>query len=243
MRSFRRTPGTGDADGRDVRDDGGDLRDVAALAAAIGVVGASFGALAATAGMPLPMVVGMSLIVFAGGSQFLAVAVVAAGGGAVAAVVGGLLLNLRHLPFGLAMAPVVADRPLGRIVGAHVLIDESVAFARARGTGPRARRAFWACGVSFFLVWNLGTVVGALAGAAMPDPATFGVDAAFPAALVALLLPTLRAADARRVGLGAAAVALAATPFLPPGLPVLVGLAGLALAGRAPARTRPGEAS
>ncbi|ODU01681.1 MAG: branched-chain amino acid permease [Pseudonocardia sp. SCN 72-86] len=231
MRSFRRTPTPQEpADGSRT-----DLRDVLALAAALGVVGASFGALAAAAGIPLPIVAGMSLIVFAGGSQFLAVAVVAAGGGALAAVVGGLLLNARHVPFGLAMAPVVADRPLGRILGAHVLIDEAVAFSRARGTGPRARRAFWACGISFFLLWNVGTLVGALAGAAVPDPNSFGIDSAFPAALLALLLPGLRAADARRVGLGAAAVALAATPFLPPGLPVLAGLAGLALAGTAPA--------
>ncbi|GEL21860.1 hypothetical protein PSU4_08140 [Pseudonocardia sulfidoxydans NBRC 16205] len=230
MRSFRRTPTPeGSTDGSRA-----DLRDVLALAAALGVVGASFGALAAAAGIPLPIVAGMSLIVFAGGSQFLVVAVVAAGGGVLAAVVGGLLLNARHIPFGLAMAPVVADRSPGRVLGAHVLIDEAVAFSRARGTGPRARRAFWACGISFFMLWNVGTIVGAVAGAAVPDPNSFGIDSAFPAALLALLLPGLRAADARRVGLGAAAVALVATPFLPPGLPVLAGLAGLALAGGAP---------
>ncbi|MBN9112817.1 MAG: AzlC family ABC transporter permease [Pseudonocardia sp.] len=231
MRSFRRTPAPQDA----VDGSRADLRDVLALAAALGVVGASFGALAAAAGIPLPIVAGMSLIVFAGGSQFLVVAVVAAGGGVLAAVVGGLLLNARHIPFGLAMAPVVADRSLGRILGAHVLIDEAVAFSRARGTGPRARRAFWACGISFFVLWNVGTLVGTVAGAAVPDPNSFGIDSAFPAALLALLLPGLRVADARRVGLGAAAVALVATPFLPPGLPVLAGLAGLAVAGSAPA--------
>ncbi|MGD9987954.1 AzlC family ABC transporter permease [Pseudonocardia sp.] len=233
MRSFCRTPASGSpADGSRA-----DLGDVLALAVALGVVGASFGALAAAAGIPLPMVVGMSVIVFAGGSQFLVVAVVAAGGGVLAAVMGGLLLNARHIPFGLAMAPVVADRPLGRVLGAHILIDEAVAFSRARGAGPRARRAFWACGISFFLLWNIGTLLGAVAGAAVPDPNAFGIDSAFPAALLALLLPGLRAADARRVGLGAAAVALAATPFLPPGLPVLAGLAGLALAGGAPLAT------
>jgi len=100
-----------------------------ALAAAIGVVGASFGVLAAAAGVPIPITTGMSLLVFAGGSQFLAVAVVAAGGGAVAAA--GLLLNVRHLPFGLAVSGTVSDRWPVRLLGAHLLIDESVAFARA----------------------------------------------------------------------------------------------------------------
>lgn len=211
-----------------------DLRDVFAVACAIAVVGASFGALAAAAAIPVPIVVGMSLIVFAGGSQFLAVSVVAAGGSPVAAVVAGLLINARHLPFGLAMAPVVGDRWPARLLGAHILIDESVAFARARGTGPRARTAFWASGLTFFLFWNVGALVGVYAGAAVPDTDAFGIDAAFPAALLALLLPGLKAPDARRVGIAATVVAVAATPFLPAGLPVMAGLLGLLAAGRGP---------
>jgi len=209
-----------------------DLRDAFAIAAAVGVVGASYGALAASAGLSIPITIGMSLIVFAGGSQFLVVAVVAAGGSPFAAVVGGLLLNARHFPFGLAMSGVIADSLPARLVGAHVMIDESVAFSRARGTGERGRAAFWMCGVLLFVCWQIGTVVGVLAGNVVPDPSVFGVDAAFPAALLALLLPGLRRADARRVGLTAAAIALLATPFLPPGLPVLVGLLGLLVAGR-----------
>ena len=212
--------------------DRSDLRDAVALAAAVGVVGASYGALAAAAGVPPAIAVGMSVLVLAGSSQFLVVAVVAAGGSPVAAVLGGLLLNARHLPFGLAMSAVVADRWLGRLLGAHILIDEVVAFSRARGTGRRARVAYWTSGVLLATFWLVGTIVGLLAGAAVPDPSLFGVDAAFPAALLALVLPGLRRADARRVGLTAAAVALAATPFLPPGLPVLAGLLGLLAAGR-----------
>ena len=87
-----------------------------------------------------------------------------------------------------------------RLVGAHLLIDESVAFSRARPVGARARSAYWVCGILLFSAWNLGTVAGMLAGAAVPDPAAFGVDAAFPAGLLALLLPALRRRDARRVG-------------------------------------------
>jgi len=79
--------------------------------------------------------------------------------------------------------------------------------------------------------WLFGTVVGLLAGAAVPDPSLFGVDAAFPAALLALVMPGLKGADARRVGLAAAVIALAATPWLPPGLPVLLGMLGLLAAG------------
>ena len=120
---------------------------------------------------------------------------------------------------------------VARIVGAHLLVDETVAFSRARPAGPRARAAYWVCGTLLFAAWNLGTLAGLLAGSAVPDPDAFGVDAAFPAGLLALLLPGLRRWDARRVGLAAAVVALLATPVLPPGLPVLAGLLGLLVAG------------
>jgi 4-azaleucine resistance transporter AzlC len=215
-----------------------DLRDIAALAAAIGIVGMSYGALAASAGIPWPLVVGMSLLVFAGGSQFLAVAVVVAGGAPAAAVAAGLLINLRHLPFGLAIGEVVGRTWPARIVGAHLLIDENVALTRSRGTGERGTRMYWTCGVTLFVAWNVGSVVGLLAGGRIPDPAVFGVDAAFPAALLALLLPSLKQADARRVGITAAVLALAATPFLPAGVPVLVGLLGLLAAGRSASAVR-----
>jgi 4-azaleucine resistance transporter AzlC len=204
-----------------------DLRDAVALAAAVGVVGASFGALAGAAGVPFPIMVGLSVLVFAGAAQFLVVAVVAAGGNPFAAVAAGLLMNARHVPYGLAIGGNIGDGWPARLLGAHILVDESVAFSRARGNGPRARAAYWTIGLLQFVFWNVGAVVGRLAGSAIPDPDAFGIDAAFPAALLAMLLPALRRADARRVGLAAAVVALAATPFLPPGVPVLVGLLGL----------------
>ena len=206
-----------------------DARDALALAVAVSVVAVSFGALATAAGLPLLITMAMSLLVLAGGAQFLAVAIIAAGGGAVA---GGMLLNLRHLPYGLAVADVVGDRWPAKVFGAHLLIDEVVAFSRARGSGARARRAYWTSGILLATFWNAGTLLGVVAGSAIPDPSVFGVDAAFPAALLALLLPALRRSDARRVGLASAVIAVASTPFLAPGLPVLAGLLGLGVAGR-----------
>ncbi len=213
-------------------EDRADLRDALALASAVGIVALSFGALAAAAGVPPVLTVALSVLVLAGSSQFLVVAVVAAGGGPVAAVAAGLVLNLRHLPYGLAVAPVVGDSWRTRLLGAHLLIDEVVAFSRARGDGARARRAYYTAGVALFTCWVSGTVLGMVGGAAVPDPNAFGIDAAFPAALLALLLPGLRRADARRVGGVAALAALVTAPWLAPGLPVLAGLLGLGAAGR-----------
>ena len=215
------------------------LRDAAALAAAVLVVGTSFGALAVTAGISPWMAVGMSLLVFAGGAQFLALGVVAAGGPVAAGIAGGLMLNARHLPFGLAVADAIGRSWPARLLGAHFLVDESVAFATAQRDPRRTRTAYWTVGPMLFLAWNAGTAVGVLAGQAVGEPANFGIDAAFPAALLALVLPSLGAPDARRVTAAGATLALLATPLLPAGLPVLLALGGLLLAGRR--RTRPGQ--
>jgi predicted branched-subunit amino acid permease len=208
------------------------VRDAAALALAVLVIGTSFGALAVAAGIAPWMTIGMSLLIFAGGAQLLVIGVVAAGGAAAAAVVGGLLLNARHLPFGLAVAEVVGRSWPMRLIGAHLLVDETVAFATAQSDPRRARRAYWTAGVFLFCAWNVGTIVGVLAGQAVGDPAALGLDAAFPAGLLALLLPSLREHAAQRVAAGGALLALLATPLLPPGLPVLCALAGLVAAGR-----------
>lgn len=181
------------------------------------------------------MTVALSMVVLAGGSQFLLVAVVAAGASPWSGVIGGLLINARHLPFGLAMADIVGKSLLAKLAGAHILIDEVVAFSRAQPDRRQATIAYWACGIALAVTWNLATLAGALLGESIPDPKKFGVDAAFPAALLALMLPALkgRSADAsaaRRVAISGSIIALALTPFLPAGLPVLAALAGLVAA-------------
>ncbi|MGW1991742.1 AzlC family ABC transporter permease [Embleya sp. NPDC001921] len=205
------------------------LRDILLVCVADAVVGASFGAIAVAGGLAPWVPIVMSVLVFAGGAQFAAVGVVLAGGSPVAAVLAGLVLNARLLPFGFAVADVLDDRRRGwtRLPGAHLITDETVAFA-LRHTDPALRRAaFRVCGVALFVVWNLSVAVGALAGTGLGDPAVLGLDAAFPAVLLALVLPALRDRDTRNAALLGAAVALACTPFLPAGLPVLLALVGL----------------
>jgi branched chain amino acid efflux pump len=213
-------------------------RDLLAVVLAIGVVGMSFGAIAVASGLPWWMPSVLSLTVFAGGAQFLMVGVVAAGGGLVAAAIGALLLNARHLPFGLAVGGILGRGLAARLFGSHLMIDESVAFAMAQRDPARSRAAFWALGTGAYVVWNLGTLVGALAGQGIGDTDAFGLDAAFPAALLALVLPSLRGNPRiRNAALLGAVVALATTPFLPAGVPVLLALTGLVVLIPAPRRT------
>jgi predicted branched-subunit amino acid permease len=206
-------------------------RDVALVCLADGIVGVSFGATTVAGGLPWWLPIVMSLLVFAGGAQIAAVGVVLAGGSPVAAVAAGAVLNTRLFPYGLAVADVTAGSPgrlATRLFGAHLVTDESVAFTLRHTDQARRRAGFWTCGVSLFTAWNVAVALGVLAGSAMRNTAAFGLDATFPAVLLALALPTLTGRRTRLAAFGGAGAAVALTPLLPAGLPVLAALGGLA---------------
>ena len=175
-------------------------------------------------------------LVLAGASEFLFIGIVAAGGNPIAAALAGLLVNARHLPYGLAL-PDITGRGRGRgwrrLLASHVMNDESVVFALAQDDLARKRAAFWACGLGVLVCWPGGAVLGALAGSFLRDTNALGLDATFPAVILALIVPALRDRATARAALAGAVIALATTPFLPAGLPVLLALAGvLVLIGR-----------
>ncbi len=206
------------------------LRDISALAAGILIVGLSFGAIAAAEGVPWWQASAMSALVFAGASQFATLGIMTAGGGLLAGVAAGLVLNMRHIPYGMAIGDVYWTGLRSKLLGTHLLIDQSTAFALAAGKDlRRARVAFWTAGVVLFVVWNVGTVAGALAGGFIADPAALGLDAALPAILLALVLPGLRDKATLLAGIVGTVIALVAGPFLPAGVPVLLALLGLAV--------------
>jgi branched chain amino acid efflux pump len=207
--------------------DRGLARDIGLVCLADFVVAISYGAIAVGSGFPIWAPMLLSLVVFAGASQFMFIGIVASGGNPIAAVVAGLLVNARHLPFGFAIGDVLGKSWVRRLVGSHLMIDENVAFALAQKDAERRRAAYWACGIGLFVCWNLGVVVGAFAGTAITDTDAFGLDAAFPAVLLALVLPSLRDKATRLPVVIGVVVALATTPFLPAGLPVLLALVGV----------------
>ncbi|MGY5115467.1 AzlC family ABC transporter permease [Streptomyces sp. 900105755] len=203
-------------------------RDSSLVWLAGGIVGVSFGAVSVAGGLPWWVPVLMSLVVYAGSAQFSAVGVLLAGGGPLAAAATGLLLNTRTAAFGLAVADLLGPGRATRLLGAHLVTDETVAFALAQPDPARRRAAFWVSGLGLFAAWNVGVAAGALAGSALGDTGRYGLDAAFPAVLVALVLPALRTdPGVRRAALVGAAIALAVTPAVPAGIPVLLALLGL----------------
>jgi 4-azaleucine resistance transporter AzlC len=190
------------------------------LALAVGVFGVSFGVGAVSAGASVAQACVISLLVFTGASQFSAVSVIGAGGTTGSALGGALLLAARNGVYGLTMARRL-DGPLGRrLVAAQLTIDETTAMSAAQSDPDMQRLAFWITGVGVYVFWNLGTLLGALAGSAI-DPKTFGLDAAFPAAYVAMVWPLLRDRRGRLAAALGAAICLSLIPFVPVGIPIL----------------------
>lgn len=211
------------------------------LGAAVGVFGISFGVVATGAGLSVAMACAMSLFVFTGATQFAAVGVIAAGGSPIAAIGTGLLLGARHVGYGLALRRLLRGPTARKLLAAQLLIDESTAMATGQASADDADRAFWWTGLAVFACWNVGTLVGATFGDALGDPAALGLDAVFPAAFLALLVPLLRRTDGRISAAAGAAIALVLVPFTPAGVPIIVAAAGAVLGALlAPSDTPPG---
>jgi predicted branched-subunit amino acid permease len=194
----------------------GVLRDAAGIGLAVGAFGLSYGAIAVGSGFTVLQTCALSALMFTGASQFAMVGVIGGGGSLVAGALTALLLGGRNALYGLRLSSLLGVRGARRAVAAHFVIDESAAMGIARG-----RAGFWATGVAVFACWNAGTAAGALGGEALSDPSALGLDAAAPAAFLALLAPRLAGRSARTTALGAAAAALIAAPLTPAGVPVL----------------------
>lgn len=206
------------------------VRDGVAVGVATGAYGISFGAISVAAGLSVLQTCALSLLVFTGASQFALVGVVAAGGAPLSGAATGLLLGTRNTLYGLKVAPLLGWTGWRRAGAAHLLIDESTAMSVTRATPAEARLGFLSTGLAVFTLWNAATLAGALAGGALGDPRTYGLDAAVGGAFLALLWPRLRDRHNQITAVLATALALALVPVTPAGVPVLAaGLVALAV--------------
>jgi len=231
------------------RDPGGSAgsvwRRALSVSVATGAYGVSFGALAVAAGLTTAQSCVLSLLMFTGGSQFAFIGVAASGGAGAAAVATSTLLGARNGLYGLQLAPLLALPGRHRALAAQLTIDESTAVATAQAASTPDRRdlvrlGFWATGGGVFLGWNLATLAGAILGDQLGDPRRYGLDAAAPAAFLALLWPRLAGRTPALVAGLAAAAALAGVGVLPAGLPVLLSALVATGAGlRGPRTARP----
>ena len=220
------------------------VRDGVALGLAVGTSGLAFGAAAAGSGLSVAQACVLSLLAFTGASQFALVASVAAGGSLIGGVAGAILLGSRNALYGLRMTGLLEPRGARKLLTAHGVIDETTAVSLAQPDAASARLAFRATFATIYVTWNLSTLLGAYGAGRLGSPQSLGIDVVGPAAFLALIWPQLRAGRTERaVGLLGAAIALTATPFLPPGVPViLAATAALAGALATPASKPPARA-
>lgn len=202
------------------------LRIAAPLLPAVVALGASFGVLARTSHFSAAAAIVMSATTFAGSSQVAAISVLGVGGSVAAAVIAALLLNVRYAPIGITVAQSFRGRIWRRFVEAQLVVDES--WALSGGGTPRFDRlVMLGVGIGLWFAWVGGTAVGALLGGVVSDPSAFGLDGAFAALFLALLVAQL--GDRRTVvaAAGGAAIAAVLTPFTPPGVPIIAATAAV----------------
>ncbi|TQM69986.1 putative branched-subunit amino acid permease [Actinomadura hallensis] len=199
------------------------VRDGLGVGIAVGVSGLAFGAAAVTAGLTVAQACVLSLLAFTGASQFALAGVIGGGGSLLPGALGAILLGGRNALYGMRLARTLNVRGLRRLVTAQVVIDETTAVATAQRDPAAARAGFYTTAISLYLCWNLTTLLGAAGAARLGDPEAVGLDVLGPAVFLALLWPRLTAGRREvRVAAAAAVIALATTPLLPPGVPVML---------------------
>ena len=199
------------------------FRDSLSVSVTVGAYGVAFGAAAVANGFSVLQSCLLSLLTFSGASQFAVIGVIGAGGSAISGIATASLLGTRNGLYGVLMAPILKVRGFKRLVAAHITIDESTGVSLSQESrGEQAmREGFWLTGFGVFIFWNIFTLAGALGAKAMGDPSAWGLDAAVPAAFLGLVWPRLKSSTDKTLAIVAAGFAIATTPFLPAGLPII----------------------
>lgn len=192
------------------------------ISIATGLYGVSFGALSVTSGLDFWQTMALSLLLFSGGSQFAFIGVVGGGGSGLAAMSAATLLGMRNGIYGMQMNALLRPKGWQRFAAAQVTIDESTATSTGQSDPDEQRRGFWAAGLGIYVLWNLFTAVGALAGSSLGDPKQWGLDGAAVAAFLALLWPRLKGREPVAIAVVCALATVLAVPFVPAGVPILV---------------------
>jgi 4-azaleucine resistance transporter AzlC len=193
--------------------------------------GLIFGTLAAPSGLTQGGALGMSLIVFAGSSQFIALSLLAGQASLVVIVLTTFVVNLRHALYSASLLPHVAKLNQGwRAMLAFWLTDETFAVVQLRyGAEDASPHKHWfqfGSSLAMYLNWFVWTLAGVLLGRTMPQLQHLGLEFAMAATFTGIVVPLLRNRPMIVAALVAAAVALLCRD-----LPYKLGLMLAALAG------------
>ena len=193
--------------------------------------GLIFGTLAIGAGLPVWLTLGLSALVFAGSSQFVAVSLL--GGGAAVPVIWltTFVVNLRHALYSATLLPYARALPARwRWALAFWLTDETFAVVENQlrhHTSLHDGARYWlGSSLAMYFNWQVWTLAGVLLGQSVPGLATLGLDFAMVATFTAIVALQLRDRPVLCAALAAGAVALLARD-----LPYKLGLMLAAIAG------------
>ncbi len=169
----------------------GGLRESWPVAVGLVPMGVAFGLLMTQAGFAWWWAPIFSLVIYAGSMEFLALNLVTAGVGPFSAFVTGLLVNFRHVFYGLTFPRHAINGAAGKVYSTYALTDESYAIVSARPPGPISGARVLTIQIFCQLMWVLPGVVGALAGQVIP-PGVQGMEFALVALFVVLTWETFR---------------------------------------------------
>ncbi|MFN0071527.1 MAG: AzlC family ABC transporter permease [Chloroflexota bacterium] len=209
-------------------------RDMVLVAVGVSVYGMVFGRLSEQAGLTLVQSMGMSLITYSGAAQFVALPLLQSGASLATITLAVLVMSLRHVVMGLSLAPALREQPLfRRLLLAYAINDETYAVVSARAAREGFQPAYMAgAGLVTALAWVAGTWLGFALGQFLPSPESLGLDFAFTALFIALVVPQIKGAGGLIAMLVAGGVSIALTPFLGLGLAIAVsGVLGALLGG------------
>ncbi|MBU2603244.1 MAG: AzlC family ABC transporter permease [Actinobacteria bacterium] len=159
-------------------------------------IGFAYGVVGTAAGLPLWAVVSMSVLVYAGSAQFIAVSLISQGASVAALVATTFLVNVRHLLYSLALSPRLERMSRGRLAWvAAELTDESFVMAARASASRDTRLPFpFVAGLNGVLqvAWVVSSAVGGVLGGFVGDPLALGLDYALIAMFIGLLMLQMR---------------------------------------------------
>ena len=185
--------------------------------------GVAFALLARTAGFDLLATAACSALIFAGSSQVAVVTLAARGAGPAAIVLTALLLNLRHVLYGLSLRDKLGLEGWRRWpLFAFLLTDEVYGVTyRALSEGRGGVAFLVGAGISLYAAFNMATLAGALLGTVVPNTARLGLDFIFPLTFLVLLLPLLRGRRQLAVAILSAVTSLVLSHVGPGGVAIV----------------------
>lgn len=207
------------------------LRDTLPLMFGSIAFGVIFGTLAIGAGLSPWATMAMSLFVFSGSAQFIAILLLGTGSGLWVIWFATLVLNLRHLLYAATLVDHVRHLRQGwRFPLAAFLTDETFAVMERRyrtlGGGPNAHWYYMGSCIGMYVNWQFWTAIGITVGTQVPDIQNWGLQFAMVVSFIGIVMPLLVSVPYWAAAIAAGLVAVLANP-----LPYKLGLMLAALAG------------